>query len=82
MAMIYPQVRLVDGPLLDAPARRRMLIEHMARDLVRYDAAQNEQDAIRSLFGRGYTMMDIALLVGEARQVAFQEIVAAEMAKP
>lgn len=80
--MSYPQVRLIDGPLTDARSRRTALVQRMAKDLVRYDAAQNEADAIRSLFGRGYTMTDIVMLVDDARQVAMQEIVAAEMAKP
>lgn len=76
----FRELRLIDGPLV--PVRRTTLIERMAKDLIAYDAAQNEHDAIRSLFGRGYSMVDIAMLVDEARQVAFQNIVAAEMAKP
>lgn len=82
MAMIYPRVRLVDGPLTDAVSARRATIERMAADLVRFDAAQNEQDAIRSLFGRGYSTIEIMTLLDEARQVAFQKIVAEEMSKP
>lgn len=63
-------------------ACRQDMVRKMAKDLVRYDAAQNEHDAIRSLFGRGYSMADIVMLVDDARAVAFQEIVAAEMMKP
>lgn len=75
--------RLVDGALASLPTLRQAMIERMAADLVRYDAAQNEHDAVRSLYGTGrYAMVDIVMLVEEARQVAFQEIVATEMAKP
>jgi hypothetical protein len=66
----------------DIRAHRTALIERMARDLVRYESAANEADAVRSLFGRGYRMIDIAMLVGEAQMLAFQEIVAMEMGKP
>jgi len=77
--MIHHRIRLLDGPLVDS---RRDLIERMAADLVRYEAHGNEPDAIRSLYGtRRYQMVDIVMLVDEARQVAMQEIVAAEMAK-
>lgn len=80
--MTYPQIRLIDGPLTDARSRRTALVQRMAADLIRYDAAHNEADAIRSLFGRGYSMADIVMLIDDARQVAAQEKVAAEMAKP
>jgi hypothetical protein len=62
-------------------ACRRALVERMAADLVRYDALGNVEDSIRSLFGRGYATSDIHMLLDDARQVAFQEIVAKEMAK-
>lgn len=83
---------LADGALMSNHQRKRELVQRMAADLIRYDAAGNEQDAIRSLFGRGYTMSDIAMLVPEARrmvddarQVAFQQtvdVVAKEVGKP
>lgn len=72
---------LIDGSLIDYRARRKALIERMAQDLVRYEAYQNEADAIRSLFGRGYTMADIVMLVDDARALAFQDIVAKEMSR-
>jgi hypothetical protein len=75
-----PEPRLVDGPLL--PVRRKTLVERMAKDLIRYDAVTPEADSIRSLFGRGYSMVDIVMLIDDARQVAMQAIVAREMSAP
>lgn len=75
-------LRLVDGPIVDINARRSDLVARMAKDLIRFDAVANEADAIRSLFGNGYGMGDIVMCVDDARQVAVQGIVAAEMAKP
>jgi hypothetical protein len=47
------------------------LIARMAADLLRYDAAANESDAIRCLMNpERYTSLDIALFAGEARKVA------------
>lgn len=87
-----PLIFLLDGALLENRERKRELVLRMAADLVRYDAAGSEADAIRSLFGRGYTMSDIAMLVpdarrmvDDARQVAFQQtvdVVAKEVGKP
>lgn len=62
--------------------QRQVMVERMAKDLIRYDSYQNEADSIRSLFGRGYSMTDIVMIVDDARALAFQEIVAVEMSKP
>lgn len=75
-------LRLIAGALAGTSTRRTALIELMAADLIKYDAAQNEQDAIRCLMARGFSPFDVMLLVPEARMTAFQEIVAAEMVKP
>lgn len=72
---------LLDGPLMDPRARRADLVARMAKDLVTFEAAHNEADAIRSLMARGYSPFDVLRLVPEARALAFQEIVAAEMSK-
>ena len=82
--MTYPPIRLLDAPLIDAQmTRRARLVKCMAADLIRYEAAHNEPDAIRSLYGtRRYQMADIVMLIDDARQAAVQEIVAAEMEKP
>lgn len=79
--MSYPRIRIVDGTLIDK-APRSELVKRMAADLIKYDAVGNEQDSIRSLFGRGYSMVDIVMCIDDARQVAMQEVVAREMARP
>lgn len=66
-------------PLTKYRERRKDLTERMAADIVKYESWRTEQDAIRSLFGRGYAMADIVMLVDEARTLAFQEVVAKEM---
>lgn len=73
---------LIDGAVMDATARRKETVTRMAKDLVRYDAVQDERDSIRSLFGRGYSMVDIVMMIDDARQAAMQEIVAREMSRP
>lgn len=60
---------------------RKALVERMASDLIRFGAVANEQDSIRSLFGNGYSMVDLVMCIDDARQVAMQEIVAREMGK-
>jgi len=76
-------IRLIDSPLADTRSRRTELIERMANDLIRFEASYNEADAVRSLWATGkYETVDIMALVGDARMVAFQEIVAREMARP
>lgn len=77
-----PLAWLIDGALMDARERRKDLVGRMAKDLVKYDAVHDERDAIRSLFGRGFSMPDIIMLIDDARQVAMAEIVAKEMSKP
>jgi len=77
------ELRLIDGPLADTRSPRNLLIERMANDLIRFDASYNEADAVRSLWATGkYETADIMALVGCARMVAFQEIVAREMMEP
>lgn len=73
---------LVDGPLVLTIERRRDTIEQMAQHLIR--SGENltcDRDAVRVLLAKGYPTIDVALLAGEARMVAFQDIVAREMAK-
>lgn len=78
--MISPRLRLALAEV-DKRPNRAALIEAIAKDLIRYDALACEQDSIRSLFGRGYPMVDIVMLLDDARQVAMQEIVAKEMSE-
>lgn len=67
---------------VDFRARRRSLIERMAADLVRYEAHAVESDSVLCLYGRGYDLKDVMPLIAEVRSVAFQAIVAREMADP
>lgn len=60
---------------------RNALVSSMAADLRRYEATANESDAIRSLFGRGYSMVDIVMLIDDALFEAKQALVSAEMAR-
>ena len=69
------------GQPIDFRARRIALVACMAKDLIAYDSLACERDSIRALFGRGYAMGDIALLIGDARQVAMEHIAAREMAR-
>ena len=82
-----PQTRdqttfLVDGPLMTAPERRRMVAEQMAAHLLQTNTVLNREDAVRMLRTAGYSIFDVHLLVDDARAVAFQEIVAKEMSEP
>lgn len=72
----------IDGPLMSLSAGRRLKIELMARVLIENDVVACEQDCIRLLGHSGFAWLDVAILAGEARMVAMQEIVAAEMSKP
>jgi hypothetical protein len=73
---------LIDGPMMLAVERREAVTQRMAKDLIHSGALACDQDAIRLLHNRGYALFDIALLAGDARMLAFQDIVAAEMSKP
>jgi hypothetical protein len=79
--MISPRLRTALADVDKRPDRNAR-IEAMAKDLIRFDALGCEQDSIRSLYGRGYPMIDIVMLLDDARQVAFQDIVAKEMSEP
>lgn len=72
---------LLDGPLMLAVERRQALVQRMAKDLAAFMPIDNDRDAVRALMRRGYYHLDVALLAGEARTLAYQEIVAAEMSK-
>ncbi len=83
--MNFNRAHAVPLQLLDAGivnVSRTDMVERMAQDLVRFDSFRCESDAIRSLFGRGYSMVDIVMVIDDARQVAMQDIVAREMSEP
>jgi hypothetical protein len=65
-------------------ARRRSLLDRMTRALVESgEHLASDRDAVRVLMAKGgYQNLDVAMLAGEARMLAYQEIVAAEMSKP
>jgi hypothetical protein len=74
---------LINGPLMTTIERRQALTVRMAKDLVVYaDGLASDRDAVRVLLAKGYHHIDVAILAGEARMVAYQDIVAAEMSKP
>lgn len=73
---------LLDGPLMTTPERRRETLERMARDLVRHGVPHNDREAVRMLCALNHHHLEVAILAGEARMLAYQEIVAQEMMKP
>jgi hypothetical protein len=62
-------VRLVDRPLMPAHKERRVL--DMAEQLIEHDAYADGDDARLLLRALGWSMLDIELLLDDARQVAF-----------
>jgi hypothetical protein len=76
-AQVYVSERLAC-----AREQRKRLLARMAADLVRYETYACERAAMRALHGVGYAMGDIVMLIDDARVLATQEAVAAEMAKP
>lgn len=74
---------LIDGPLMLAIERRKAVVERMAKSLTEHgEGLACDRDAVRVLLAQGYPTVDVAILASEARMVAYQEIVAAEMVKP
>lgn len=74
-------IPLIDGSLLARRESRNDVVARMASDITKYDAFRNEGDAIRSLMSAGYSPFDVLRYVDDARQVAMQEVVAAEMSR-
>jgi hypothetical protein len=58
------------------------MLTGMIAILIRDGTCGVESDAIRSLRDAGFAMPDIIMCIDDARQVAMQDIVAREMAKP
>lgn len=74
---------LIDGPMMRTIERRKDTLRRMATVLVNSgEALISDRDAVRVLLARGYSTVDVAILAGEARMLAYQEIVATEMEKP
>ena len=82
--MIIPvKSYLIDGPLMLAIERKKAVTERMARDMTAAGAPlTSDRDAVRFLMKEGYHYLDVALLAGAARMLAYQEIVAREMSEP
>lgn len=71
---------LIDGALSGNTVHTREVVERMARDLIRLDAVADERDAVRALTWCGkYSPFDVVRMAPDARQVAMQTQVAAEM---
>lgn len=74
---------LLDGPLMTTIERRQAVLMRMARDLAGCgEPLICDRDAVRVLMACGYPNLDVAILAGEARMLAYQEIVAKEMGEP
>jgi hypothetical protein len=75
---------LLDGPLMTTCERRTALLARMTKALV--ESGQHlasDRDAVRVLMTKGgFHNLEVAILAGEARMLAYQEIVAVEMMKP
>jgi hypothetical protein len=71
----------LNASLADLREAQADLIQKMAADLIRFDALGNEADSIRSLYGAGYSAMDVMMLIDDVRQVAVQTLVAREMSE-
>lgn len=74
---------LLDGPLMLTIERRQAVLEHMALDLIHSgEYLTCDRDAGRVLMAKGYSSVDVAILAGEARMLAYQAIVARELSQP
>ena len=73
---------LMDGPLLCLADRRQAMVERMAATLKATEGLDLscDDDVVRALRSGGYSAIDVAILAPEARMVAFQDVVAREMA--
>ena len=73
---------LIDGPLATTIERRKATTVRMAMVLLKHpEGLADDRAAVRVLLARGYHYLDVAILAGDARMVAFQEIVAKEMSE-
>jgi hypothetical protein len=71
---------LIDGPLMTTIERRKAATLRMAKVLIETgEGLATDQDAVRILLASGWSTIDVALLAGEARMLAYQEIVAKQM---
>jgi hypothetical protein len=82
--VVSTEIPLIDGPLISAADRRKHVAVLMASTLVESgENIQTDRDAVRVLLAKGgYAAVDVALCAGEARMIAYQEIVGREMSRP
>ena len=74
---------LMEGPLLCLADRRQAMVARMAETLKAAGCDLGcEDDVVHVLRTQGYSAIDVAILAGDARAVAFQDVVAREMAQP
>jgi hypothetical protein len=73
---------LIDGPLMTAPERREAMTERMAIILSAHQVYADRAASVHVLRAEGFPMIDVHLMVDDARQVAMQEVVAREMMEP
>ena len=76
MQFLFP---LIDGSLSSRRESRTETVRRMAADLVKFDAFRLEADAMRALMFREYSAFDVVRYVGDAMQLAAQDVVAKEM---
>jgi len=72
---------LLDGPLVLTTERRAVVVQQMAERLVEANVFACAQDSFRVLDHAGFVVMDIALLLEDARAVAQLTVVAKEMSE-
>jgi hypothetical protein len=77
------RIFLLEGPLI-APRKEdsSVMIFSMAADLIEADAFRDHRISFHTLVLRGYNSFYVSSLIDDARQVAMQSVVAAEMSKP
>lgn len=68
--------------LMANPERRQRSLERMAADLVHHGIPENDREAVRLLCALNHHHLEVAVLAGEARMLAYQNIVGEEMSKP
>lgn len=75
---------LIDGPLIHAPSAERLeTVQRMAARLIADGVPLDDKRRCAAcLLRNGFHSLKVALLVDDARTLAFQDIVAEEMAKP
>lgn len=72
---------LLDGPMLLSPERKADMAAEMGRKLLDGSAYLDRGDAIRLLRALDYSVLNVMLVVDDARHWAMEEILAKEMSE-